>query len=115
MKNTFSEIKPQGGMKLGDLPKTESGATEAWSGDIVAPLSFSPKNCLSQDEWSSLFFTLVHEGMHSTDGVFTRLITRSDITDSHHHKIHHRVSYEKMRPIGEPGLMWGKPRPTPVN
>ncbi|WP_166888591.1 RHS repeat-associated core domain-containing protein [Massilia sp. CCM 8734] len=115
MKNAFNDIKPQGDVKLGEIPKNESGATEAWSGDIVVPLSFAAKKCLSEDEWSSLFFTLFHEGMHSTDGFLKRLITKNDISDSHHNKIHNRVSYEKIRPVGEPRPMWGKPRPSPVS
>jgi hypothetical protein len=115
VQSTFSDIKPHGTVSLGKVAGGNLGETDASTGDITLPTSYAPKRCLSRNEWERLFYTLFHEGMHSTDGRISRSLTTNFDFDPHHQSIYKREAYERMRPKGPLESMWGEPRPQPVD
>jgi hypothetical protein len=115
MQGAFRDVQPNGYVYLGSLPDGISGQTTKLTENIRVADSCAAKKCLSQNEWEALFWTLFHEGMHSTDPWYTRLMTENESSDEHHNGIYMRESYERMRPKSVPSPMWGKPRLTGVD
>lgn len=112
VRGAFPDIKPSGDVYTGEIQSGNLGETD-FSGNIYIPLNFNARKCLSYEEWERLFYTLFHEGMHSSDGYWTRMTTSNSDSDAHHQSIYRRETYERMRPKGQ-GLdgLWGTPSAT---
>ena len=115
MLRSFSDVRPNGYLYLGSVPEGISGQTTNLTGNIRISTSYAAKRCLPQTEWEALFWTLFHEGMHSTDPWYRRWMTENKSSDKHHNGIYRRESYERMRPKFATLPMWGTPRPTAVD
>ncbi len=95
----FPEIHPNGGWEFGALHEETTGGTNPLSGKITLPEAYK-KQCLSEDEFRSLYFDYLHEAMHSTDSRGTRLYDSAmqnlfGVTTSHHWSIYNRAEYEQ--------------------
>jgi len=55
------------------MPKGTEGYTRVYSGTIVVDVKYH-KECLSENEFVEMYFTLLHEAMHSTDSVIIRVL-----------------------------------------
>ncbi len=88
----FDDVTPRGNISydFNPLALFSQSYTELISADIVLPHSWAEKDCFNRDEWERLFTILFHEGMHSTDDLWTRLSTQvedleaDDGTGPHH-------------------------------
>ena len=108
----FNEINPEGGWVFGTMPPGVSGSTQLYSGTIIVDVKYH-KECLSEDEFNDMYFTLLHESMHSTDGVLIRTKDQAyeawtGNLSANHWSIHERTQRERW---GFPpqNSMWGFP------
>jgi RHS repeat-associated protein len=104
----FSDINPaKPRICFRTLTAPNVGETDPISGQICVDPSWAAKECLTKTEYRELFFTLLHEGMHSTDPFPIRIFRD-------HSSIYRREIAEQggSRPNG---AMWGNPRSTPVD
>jgi RHS repeat-associated protein len=88
------------------------GETDPSSGEICIDPSWETKPCFTKKEYRELFFTLFHEGMHSTDNRLMRYWT--NITTDRHGSIYRREILEGGGSVGS-GSIWGTPRSVPVD
>ena len=93
----------------------QDGATDKWSGQMYVDPSWANKACFTRPEYEDLFFTLFHEGMHSSDPLWRRIITSNSTGDAHHNSIYRRELFERYRPPRPSGDMWGSTRGTAVD
>ncbi len=110
----YADIRPRGGIKYGEQNEGTLASTDPRTGDIYLPADTECRE-LSQDEFESLFFSVLHESMHSTDSWGTAAWdafnqNRLGRTTGNHQAIHNREFYEQyggsiMDPI------WGLPKP----
>lgn len=70
----FLDLNPTGVPVCGPLGPGRSGATSPLTGNITVPAVFCETQCLTEDQWNQLFFTLFHESMHSTDSIVRRFL-----------------------------------------
>jgi hypothetical protein len=112
---SFSDLNPNVGLGFQPMQPGLSGATDWWSGNIWVDRSWAAKMCFTRGEYEELFFTLFHEGMHSSDNMLTRFLTSNSENDEHHNSIFRRELFERSRPKVPMGDMWGTPRPNPVD
>ncbi|MBK6982060.1 MAG: RHS repeat-associated core domain-containing protein [Betaproteobacteria bacterium] len=114
--NSFPDLRP-GRDQIGFEPMQpgDTGGTKPWNGQIVVDQSWANKPCFTRDEYEELFFTLFHEGMHSSDSILRRFLTPNSSDDEHHGSIFRREYFERYRPNNTPQKMWGTPRDTPVD
>lgn len=106
MRTMFPEISARGRIWIGGLddPINNVAETDPVSGDMLFREEYRKKNCLSKDEWINTFYTMFHEGMHSTDGFFERWIS------FRHSSIYAREMYERGGTISDPPwIIWGSP------
>jgi RHS repeat-associated protein len=125
MNIAFPELNQRGSLSCGNLPAGKYGTTTPWSGDITVAQKYCQKKCLSRDEWEELFFTLFHEGMHSTDSRWLSLRQSSSDRQRWHDGIFNRELYEGDRAAGIPMRLirriyggkpiWGTPRSSPID
>ncbi|MCY0911678.1 RHS repeat-associated core domain-containing protein [Massilia sp. H27-R4] len=88
----YPDIKPRGNVKIGPMENPQHEAeTNRWTGQITSPPELGPKICLDFAQWISNFFTLMHEGMHSTDSGWQT--TRGG--ESLHRSIYNRENVER--------------------
>jgi RHS repeat-associated protein len=110
----FAEIKPRGELKFRDPmdPGTIAHGGR-WSANIYIRNIYKQRRCLSKAAWEDLFFTLAHEGMHSTDIFFLRIWPLLELQET---RIHHREGFETYRGPNTrpPWLMWGSALPSPL-
>jgi hypothetical protein len=122
MLGSFGDLNPNGNPSCGPIPQGNKAYTNSNSGDIVVPQKFCDKACLTKDEWNELFWSLFHEGMHSSDSFFRR---RADgfgdmfnYTTDNHDSIYNRAAWEQFgngKGVPPQPNMWGKPRPDKVD
>lgn len=113
---SFSELNPaRPRVEFQPMRPGLDGATDKWSGQIYVDPSWASKACFTRKEYEDLFFTLFHEGMHSSDPLLRRFLTTDSELDSHHNSIYQRELYERYRPRKKPREMWGTPRDHPVD
>lgn len=112
---SFDDLNPRGTVVCGPLPGDTYGRTRFLTGNITVNERYCKSPCLSREDWEDLFFTLFHEGMHSTDPWYQGFFRRS-----HHDGIFAREIYERDRGHGlrtpsprQP--LWGTPRSSPVD
>jgi hypothetical protein len=109
----FPEINPSGNWQFGN-PGTEAAAnTDPWTGNITIDQAYS-NPCLTEDEFNSLYFDLLHEEMHSTDLRSTRLWDNFwqfyGVLTQNHQSIYNRVSWEEcgvVPPSEAAAGLWG--------
>ena len=112
IRQNFPEIHP-GGWEFGN-PGPENLAQAGFWGTIIVDNRFKAP-CLSYDDFFSLYFSTLHESMHSTDPVDVRawdnmyeFYTQGGLTQNHKN-IRNRESYEEgFSPNGVPKPMWGE-------
>jgi hypothetical protein len=116
MGGSFGDLHP-GSDHVGFQPMKpgDSGATNWWDARMFVDPSWASKACFSRAEYDELFFTLFHEGMHSSDDIVTRFLTSNSNDDAHHNDIRRREHFERFRPSRMFGNMWGIPRDKPLN
>ncbi len=108
---TYPEITPSGDWSFEDTGPKANGATDQW-GNVTIHERYESMTCLTSTEFNTIFGTVLHEMMHSTDGYFTRrwdIFTdnRLGYTTDHHSSITTRVSYEQSHLLPPTGPMWG--------
>jgi len=109
---TFPDISPQRErVCFRAMPKDVYGQTSNLTGEVCVDPQWPQKQCLSQSEWEDLFFTLFHEGMHSTDSPLQRMFG----SESDHMAIQIREDQERYRYRAVPSPIWKKPRDIPVD
>ena len=114
VKKSFPELRPEPkSLCFRPMGPGVNGETGVSSGQICIDPIWAEKKCLTRDEYDRVFFTLFHEGMHSTDGLFLRLFRDED-------QVHRREQFEQYWngfPKYQPNQqkMWGKPRDAPVD
>ena len=114
--SSFPDLHPgKGQVDFRPMQPGDTGNTDRWDGQISVDPSWARNPCFSRDEYEELFFTLFHEGMHSTDPIWTRYLTSNSFDNGHHGSIYRREQYERHRLDKPPGKMWGTPRDTPVD
>lgn len=92
-------VHPTGGWQFGPPTRRADTYTNPNSGQITVSPKYA-KPCLTEEEFVSLYFDLLHEGMHSSDPPGTRqwdLFWQFwfDIATSHHQSIYNRATYEE--------------------
>jgi RHS repeat-associated protein len=118
---SFPDLKPRGRVSCADLPTKIYGRTNGFTGNMRINRRYCDKSCLTETEWNDAFFTLFHEGMHSTDPWY-RDFWESDTEDKltrNHQGIYNREDYERGRAEGLrrriPNPMWGTGNARPVD
>lgn len=121
VQRSFGDLHPASD-GIGYAASDKAGNTSPFLGQITIDPSWANKNCFTSWEYHSLFFTLFHEGMHSTDPWYVRANPLNKPDDSpYHQSVYNREAYEDFRMPNRPGMvkprqpMWGKPRDTAVN
>lgn len=127
IKGRYSEIDPRGDVIYNDKYNNLEDAGTNW---ITADISlWEGVRCkrLSEDEFISLYRTLLHESMHSTDPIWYRYYDAKYDKNTHHQTIYQRTFWEtgqrvgfnasKNKTTGENILeskydLWGKPEGT---
>jgi RHS repeat-associated protein len=113
MNIAFPELTQRGSLSCGKVPIEVFGQTDNVSGNIVVDQKYCKAKCLTRQDWEDLFFTLFHEGMHSSDPWY-----QGFFSESHHEGIYRRDVFERSRTLRSrplPGPFWGKPRSTPLD
>jgi hypothetical protein len=119
---SFPDLHPaKGRICFRTLVVPNQGETDPWSGEICVDPSWADKSCLTKPNFENLFFTLFHEGMHSTSSFLTRIGSNvGDLVSSlsgqlglQHTRVYNRQLREQGRSISGP--MWGTPRSVPVD
>lgn len=110
----FPEIHPQGGWGFGDPGPENEAYAEPMSGKIVVDNRYA-KACLTNDEFITLYFNVLHEAMHSTDSRLQR--AWDNIVDfwgfgptANHDRIANRETYEQYglaTPHMDKNGLWG--------
>ena len=121
----FPEIQTTGGWQFGDPGAENNANTNPWSGQITVDNKYS-KQCLTSDDFWNLYFSLLHEAMHSTDWPDQRMWDNTyqywsggGSTDNHQ-SIVNRVQWEEygILPPSQTALVWGyrlgERRPPPI-
>jgi RHS repeat-associated protein len=123
----FLDLDPMGTPVCGPVDPDAGGSTSVLTGTMTIPQYFCDKPCLTEDDWTKLFFTLLHESMHSTDSIFRRYADfaenswkafagRQDPNSANETSIHNREAWERFRAgLRPPTPIWGIPRATPVD
>jgi hypothetical protein len=117
---SFPELHPAiGRICFRPLAPGNVGETSPKSGEICVDPSWANKPCLTKQEFKQLFFTLFHEGMHSSGSFLNRIA--GNIGDAAaglagqlgplHTRIYNRELREQGLSINGP--MWGTPRTIP--
>jgi hypothetical protein len=119
---SFAELHPAvGRICFRTLTKPNIGETDPGSGEICVDPSWENKSCLTRPEFKELFFTLFHEGMHSSGSFLNRVGSNaSDAVSSLAGQLgplHTRIYNRELREQGLTirGPMWGTPRDIPVD
>jgi len=114
--SSFRDLHPgRDQIGLEPMQPGDTGGTKPWNGQIVVDPSWAEKPCFTRDEYEELFFTLFHEGMHSSDSMLRRFLTPNSSDNEHHGSIYRREYFERYRPKKPPTKMWGTPRDNPVD
>jgi hypothetical protein len=115
----FLDVNPTGIPICGGISPAIMGSTSWWSGNITIATEMCEKACLTREEWESLFFTLFHESMHSSDPIGQRFLDAAAGSfgglTSNHQGIHNRTEFERIRPPAIPNPIWGSPRSRPLS
>jgi hypothetical protein len=112
IQQNFPDIQRSGGYEFGTPNAGANASTSNWSGVTTLPAALRCK-VLSFDQFASLFETMLHESMHSTDSALQRMwdsLWAPSLT-SNHQAIYNRVEYETVAGhiFTPPGPMWGTP------
>jgi RHS repeat-associated protein len=115
---SFSDLRPRGAVSCGVKKPGNAGETSFFTGNMFVAQSFCDAPCLSRADWEELFFTLFHEGMHSSDPPWRAFTDGPGGALSDNHRgIYNRENYERgYTARGRiPKPIWGTPRAIPVN
>ena len=112
--DNFPEIHTNGGWEFGTPDSGASAHSNSSTGRITIDQIYK-KECLTEDEFYSLYFDYLHEAMHSTDPSGTRkwdafMQNSFGTITSNHQSIYNRAEYEELGvfPKGfEKDGLWG--------
>jgi len=108
VQRTNPDIRPSGpGVGYSPQRSPDEGHTD-WKGKIFIDPSWSRIPCFTSDQYRSLYFLLMHEGMHSSDNVFKRPFTN-------HQSLYNREAYGAGGFRDPPQPIWGNPGKGPVD
>jgi len=118
LKKEFPDFRPRGAWRFGTPSQGNIAETAPLSGLMTFPKVWETPGCLSSDEFYSRIGFVFHEGMHSSEPRYKRILDSfSDHPVSDPIWSRHRWEFgslpSKAR-IRTPN-MWGNPRPEPVD